>query len=239
MVSEKFGVPGIEPLDEHFESTEPAYLEKFLRAMDDAKMHAVNLPVGRLRASFWDPDADKRAIAIGNAKRWVDVAVAIHTPNLRAHIQGVKGVKPNAAVAGDALKTVADYGASKNVVIHLENDDPQSEDAYLILDIIAKANTPWLRTLPDFCNSMLLNKGDDYNYKAMADLFQHAYGISHVKDSEQDGKKIYHVDLARTFGIAKAAGYKGYYSMEFDMDENLDPYAPTRALVEASLKILS
>ena len=236
-VVEQYNVPGIEPLDEHFASTEPAYLEKFRKALDDAKAHVVNVPVGRVHGSFYDPDAAKRKVAVETAKKWVDVAVVVGSPSVRNHIQGGKGFKPDSTLAAEALKQVADYGAEKNVVVHLENDDAQTEEAFFLLDIIAKAGTPWLRALPDFCNSMLLGRGEDYNYKAMSALFEHAYGICHVKDSEQDGKKMYHIDMAKTFGIAKAANYRGYFSMEFDADA--DAAAPTKELVETSLKLLS
>jgi sugar phosphate isomerase/epimerase len=99
--------------------------------------------------------------------------------------------------------------------------------------VIKAAGTPWLRALPDFCNSMLLERGDDYNYKAVRAMFDHAYGICHVKDSEQDVKKMFHVDLGRTFEIARAAGYRGYFSMEYDAEG--DAFAPTAKLIEASL----
>jgi hypothetical protein len=83
---------------------------------------------------------------------------------------------------------------------------------------------------------MLLERGDEYNYDAVRTLFAHAYGICHVKDSEQDGKKMFRVDLAKTFEIARAAGYRGYFSMEYDAGG--DPVQPTFGLIEASLRML-
>ncbi|MEO7144320.1 MAG: sugar phosphate isomerase/epimerase family protein [Bryobacteraceae bacterium] len=237
MVSDRFGLSAIEPLDAHFPSTDAAYLEKFRAALHRAKSRVVNIPVGRLGGSFYDPEPANRKIAIDSARQWVDIASAIGSPSIRAHIREVKGIAPNAALASEALRQVAEYGASKNVVIHLENDDPRSEEPFFLVDVIAKAGTPWLRALPDFCNSMLLDKGEDYNDKALTALFHDAYGISHVKDSEQEGKKFYQIDLAKVFAIAKRAGYRGYFSMEYDAEG--DPYAPTGHLIEQSLKHLS
>jgi sugar phosphate isomerase/epimerase len=151
------------------------------------------------------------------------------------HVAAAKN-SPNVAFAAESLRQVADYGEQKNVVVHLENDDARSEEAFFLVDVIKKANTLWLRALPDFCNSMLLERGDDYNYKAVQAMFEHAYGICHVKDSEQDGKKMFHVDLARTLGIAKAARYRGYFSIEYDAEG--DPFEPTAGLIEGSLKVL-
>lgn len=236
MIADRFGVHGIEPLDEHFLSTDAPYLAQFRNAVEKAGSRVVNIPVGKLGGSFYDADAERRKRVIETAKRWVEVAAAVGSPGVRVHVASAKN-PPNAAVSASALKEVAEYGEKKNVVVHLENDDPKSEEAFFLVDVIQAAKTLWLRALPDFCNSMLLERGDDYNYKAVAAMFEHAYGICHVKDSEQDGKKMFHIDLARTFEIARAARYRGYFSIEYDAEG--DPVAPTEALIAASLKVLA
>ena len=70
-------------------------------------------------------------------------------------------------------------------------------------------------------------------------MFRHAYGIAHVKDTvrSHDGK-VYSVDLQSMFGIAKACGYLGYFSMEYDTGSG-DPVQGTKKLVETSLKDLT
>lgn len=237
LVVSRFQVPGIEPLSDHFQSTEPAYLDQLRGAVEKAKAHVVNIPV-TLHGSIYDPDSAKRGAAVKAAKDWIDVATHINSPGVRIHIEGVRGMKPDAKRAADSLRDVADYGAGKNVVVSLENDDPQSEDAFFIVSIIQKVNNPYLRALPDFCNSMLEKNGDEkFNYDAVKAMFQHAYNISHVKDSEVDGKKVFKVDLARTFAIAKAAGYRGYYSMEWEGAS--DPFEGTKFLIAESLKNLA
>ena len=42
------------------------------------------------------------------------------------------------------LARAAEYGAKKNVVVHLENDNPISEDPFFIAQVIEKVNSPWL-----------------------------------------------------------------------------------------------
>lgn len=233
MVAERFGVHGIEPLDTHFLSTDAGYLGKFRETLEKAGSRVVNIPVGRLGGSFYDADAERRKRAIDAAKHWIDVAVVVASPSVRVHVAAAKN-PPNVALAAESLREVADYGERKNVVVHLENDDPKSEEAFFLVDVIKAAKTLWLRALPDFCNSMLLERGSEYNYDAVRVMFDHAYGICHVKDSEQDGKKMFHVDLGRTFEIARAAGYRGYFSMEYDAEG--DPVGPTEGLIEASLR---
>ncbi len=236
-IVDTYGVNGIEPLDAHFASTDSAYLTKFRSALDSAKAHVVDIAVGRIGGSFYDPDAAKRAAVVERAKHWVDVAATLGSPSIRTHIIGANKAPQDPALAAESLGKVAGYGSQKNVVVHLENDDPRTEDAFFLVDIIKRANTPWLRALPDFCNSMLLNKGEEYNDRAVTAMFQHAWGICHVKDSEQDGAKFWHVNLPKLVGIAEKSGYRGYYSMEFDADA--DATEPTHKLIEATLRALS
>ncbi len=235
MIVDRFGVHGVELLDEHFLSTDLAYLDKLRAAVAKCGSRIVNIPVGRLGGSFYDADVEVRKRVVVAAKHWVDVAAAVGSPSVRVHVASAKN-PPNVSFAAESLREVANHGETKNVVVHLENDDPRSEEAFFLVDVLNAVNSAWLRALPDFCNSMLLERGDEYNYDAVRALFAHAYGICHVKDSEQDGKKMFHVDLAKTFEIARAAGYRGYFSMEYDAEG--DPVQPTLGLIAASLRML-
>jgi sugar phosphate isomerase/epimerase len=234
MVVEKFGIHNIEPLGSHFPSTEPAYLEELRRVVEQAHSHIVNIPAS-VGASLYDPDPARRDKAIAGSKKWVNVAVAIGSPSIRVHIQGARGAVPDVARTSESLKQVAEYGAAKNVMINLENDDLVTEDAFFLVKVIDAVGSPWLRGLPDFGNSMM--KGDeDFNYKAVEAMFRHAYNISHVKDSEVDNGKVVRVSMAKTFGIANAAGYRGYFSMEWEGQGG--PYEGTQTLLDESLKDL-
>jgi sugar phosphate isomerase/epimerase len=235
MVAKRFQIANVELLGEHIRSTEPDYLEQLRAAVKSVGSHIVNIPTG-VGGSLYDSDAAKRAAAVGNARKWVDTAVALDCPSLRVHLQGPRGAAPDAALAAESLATIAQYGASKGVVINLENDDLATEDAFFLVKVIGQVNSPWLRALPDFGNSML--KGDEkFNYDAVTAMFRRAYNIAHAKDCEVDGGKVFRVDLERTFSIAKASGYKGYFSIEFEGEG--DPYEGTQKLVEASLKYLA
>ena len=127
---------------------------------------------------------------------------------------------------------LAEYGSAKQIVINLENDDPKSEDPERIVKVIEAAATPYLRALPDFCNSMLIHDDQDYNARSLAELYPLAYNISHVKDVEFSDGKAYRVDMDRIFAIAKKANYRGYFSMESENEG--DPYENTKQLIAAS-----
>jgi sugar phosphate isomerase/epimerase len=241
MVVAKFAVHNIEPHSRHFRSLDPTYLGSFREALRKTSVQVVDIPVS-VEESFYDPDAAARNTAITTAKKWVDAAVEIGSPSIRPHIRGARGASnsntpPNLQRTTDSLLKVTEYSAKKNVVLHLENDDLVSEDAFFLVKVIEAVNNPYLRALPDFANSAL--RGDaEFNYRALQAMFQHAYGICHIKDGETDDQgKQFSIDLKRAFGILKASGYRGYCSMEFDAPG--DPYAPTAKLIEQTIRFLS
>jgi len=235
VIARRYNVHGVELLGQHFPSVEPEYLAELRAALKAANSRLVNLPTS-VGASFYDPDPARRNLAIANAKKWVDTAVALDCHSLRVHIQGGKDFAPNVNLAADALLPVAAYGEKNSVVIHLENDDPTTEDAFFLAKVLDRANSPWLRALPDFCNSML--KGDEkFNYDAVAAMFRRAYAISHVKDSEVDNGKTFRVDLARTFQIARETGYKGYFSIEWEGAG--DVWEENAKLIEQSIRLMA
>jgi sugar phosphate isomerase/epimerase len=232
----KFNVRNIEPYNWHFSSTDEGYLESVRTALTKANADTVNIAVDG-RDSFYHPTDATRAKAVDFAKKWIDVAVAIGSPSIRAHNARVEDHPPDLQRTVDSLRRVADYGAQRNVVVSLENDDRISEDPFFLVKVIEGVKNPYLRALPDFANSM--QTGDaDFNYRAVAAMFGHAYCICHVKDGETpDNGKPFTVDLAKTFGILKSAGYRGYCSIEFDGQG--DPHQPTAKLVEAALRYLA
>jgi sugar phosphate isomerase/epimerase len=234
-VAGKFNVHKIEPWSRVFPTTDAKYLEQFRDAVEKAHSAVVDIAVDEEHSQY-SLDAAERERAVASSKQWVDVGAALGSPSIRTHVQGAKDAKPDVGRAADTLARVAEYGAKKNVVIHLENDDAVSEDPFFIVQVIEKVNSPWLRALPDFGNT-LNTHDDDYAYRAIDAMFAHAYGICHVKDGEVDEQgKATHVDLARTFGILKKRGYQGYCSIEYDAPG--DPYKPTAELVEKTVKFL-
>lgn len=236
MVVQKFGLRKIEPLSDHFRSTEAAYLGAFREAIEKAGASVVNIAVGG-DASFYDTDSSRRREAVEYAKKWVEIAVVLGSPSIRAHIARAPSAKPDVARAAESLAQLAAYGAQKNVLINLENDDLVSEDAFFIVEVIEKVANPYLRALPDFCNSMLGGNAQ-FNYDAVRAMFKHAYNIAHMKDTEVAGRgKVFTVDVEKTFQIAKLSGYRGYFSMEWEGQG--EPFAGTQRLIDLSLKYLT
>jgi sugar phosphate isomerase/epimerase len=232
---EKLGISKIEPWNRHFSSTDAKYLDNFRASVEKASGAVVNIAVdGNHSAYATDPAERDRAVAF--SKKWIDAAAAIGSPSVRTNIAEAKDAKPDVERAADTLRRVSEYAATKNVVVHLENDNAASEDPFFLVRLIEKVNSPWLHSNPDFCNTLATGR-EEYAYKGIAAMFQHAYGICHVKDSEANDKgQVFRVDMARTFDILKRANYHGYCSMEFDAPG--DPYSGTTALIKQTLQYL-
>lgn len=235
-VSAKFNIRKIEPWSAHFRSMEKSYLEELRAAVAQAHGAIVNIAVDGEHSPY-AAEAAEREKTVAFSKQWIDAAATVGSPSVRTNIPPAKDSKPDVERTANSLKQVAVYGATKNVVVNLENDNPASEDPFFLVKVIEQVNSPWLHALPDFANTLAAFE-ENYAYKGIDAMFGKAYNISHVKETEVgDGKdRIAHVDLQRTFAIARKHGYKGYYSMEWDSPG--DPYAGTLGLIEKTLKNL-
>jgi sugar phosphate isomerase/epimerase len=236
MVVERFAVYNINPLLNHFRSTEPAYLESFREAVATARSHVVDL--GLPGRCFATTDTSTAEAAVRDGCKWIDIAAAIGSPSVRQHLSAQPGQPLQLEAAALNLARLAGYGSKRNVVVNLENDSASAEDPFFIVKAVEKADNPYLRTLPDFGNS-IVKYGEEGNEKAVAAMLEHAFNMCHVKGMLQpDGNKTYQVDLKRMFAIARQSSYRGYFSMEFDSNGG-DPFAGTTKLIDETLKYLS
>jgi len=235
-VKQKFNVTHIEPWSEHFLSTQPAYLDDLRATALKAGCGFANIAADG-EDSFYSPDRAVRAKAVAFGKKWIDVAAHIGSPSVRINLPPAKDTKPDRALVAESLKSLAAYGAGKNVVVHHENDNPISENPFFISDVLDGVASPWDRALPDCGNSFSAMPAEDA-FRGLGQMFARAYGISHVKDVSMTAKgQVVPVDLARALAIAKKHNYQGYFSMEWDTEG--DPYAGTEKLIATTLKNIS
>ena len=233
-IRSEFNVFGIEPLHSHFASTDLADIRRLKSAFDAVGVRTVNIPVDEdVDVTSSDParrDASRRAY-----ERWIDIAVVLQSPSIRI------GTVPHGSAPSDidgpaaALKPLSSYAAARNVIVCLENDDPVFGNANRIVKILERVSSPWLRSLPDFGNS-LMGGDESFTIEAVRSMFRYASCIAHVKDAEMIEKVRRTVSLEQLFNIAKQSGFRGYYSME--SDSSVDPTPDTHHLIERSLALM-
>jgi sugar phosphate isomerase/epimerase len=235
-VAEQFNIRKIEPWSEHFRSLDQNYLDEIRAGVEKAGGMIVNIAVDGEHSPY-AADKAERQKSVAFSKQWVDAAAIVRSPSIRSNMPKAGDSEPDAQRAADTLSQVVDYAARKNILVNLENDNPVSEDPFFIVQLIERVNNPWLHALPDFANSLVTGH-EDHAYQGVQAMCAHAYNICHVKALEtNDQGKEFRVDMAKTFGILRAAHYKGYCSMEFDSPG--DPYKGTSELIESTLKYLS
>ncbi|MGH9378529.1 MAG: sugar phosphate isomerase/epimerase family protein [Terriglobia bacterium] len=235
MVAGKFDVHNINALSWLFRSTDASYLAAFRKSVAAAGSHIVGM--GLAGGDFYNPDPAIRKKSVAHAKKWIDIAVEVGSPNVRPAIDAPRRIKPNVDLCAQSYGELAKYGARKNIVVNMENDDPYTQDPFFTVAVLKKVDNPYLRALPDFGNSAV--KGPDFNARALTAMFAYAYNMTHVKNAVTgEHGKVCKVDFDRIFGIAKASGYRGWYCMEYDTDFG-DPFAGTRELIKQTLAHLA
>jgi sugar phosphate isomerase/epimerase len=235
-VVEKFHIRKIEPWSEHFLSLEPGYLDEIRDAATKAGSSFADIAADG-ENSIYSNDSGERDRASKFARTWIDVAARLGSPSVRINIATAKNAEPDVARAAEGLKPIAEYAASKNIAVHLENDNPVSENPFFVVSVLDRVNSPWLHALPDFGNSLAALPAEEA-YRGLDQMFAHAYAISHVKDATTTSANgVVPVDLTRIFALAKKHNYKGIFSMEFESEG--DPYAGTLRLIAATIKNLS
>jgi sugar phosphate isomerase/epimerase len=232
-IPKEFGVHGIEPLSAHFPSTEASEVRKLRAAFDAAGVHVVNIPVD-VKANSCSDDPTERKAGDAAYRHWVDIAVMLGSPSIRIWIPKCSDFN-DIPKAVKSLRPTIDYAATQNIVVNMENDDPVSASVKRTIAALKIGNSPWLRALPDFGNGLVA--GDEkFNLDGVRQMFAYAFNISHVKDCEiVDGKRK-STSLAEIYGIAKAAGYRGYFSME--SESGTDPFVDTKRLIEESVRLI-
>jgi sugar phosphate isomerase/epimerase len=226
-IARQFAVFNVNPLLAHFASTDDAYLASFRQALRDAGSHIVDLGLGD--GYFYDPDAAARSRAVASARQSLDIAAELGSPSVRQHLGLHRGQKPDAGYASGSLALLAEYGAKQRVVINLENDNAEAENAFVLADIIQRVKNP----------NSLIGHDAAYNERAVRAMLPHAWNMCHVKNAVQDDNgRIQRVDVGAMLKLANAYSYAGYFSMEFDTDIG-DPMAGTKELIEETLSGLS
>ena len=237
---EKFNIRKTEPWSEHFLSLEPSYLDEIRNDAVKAGSSFADIAADG-NNSLYSGDRDERERAIQFGKTWIDVAARLGSPSVRINIAvpnaAGQNAKPDATLVAEGLKPVAEHAAAKNVAVHLENDNPVSENPFFVVGVLERVGRPWLHALPDFGNSLAALPAEEA-YRGLDQMFAHAYAISHVKDTTTTpANTVVQVDMERIFSLAKKLNYKGIFSMEWETAG--DVYAGTARLIVITLKNIS
>ena len=223
-VADRLHLHHLEVISINLLSIEPAYIKKFKERLDKAKSKVVNVvleldgPEARYRGniSAISTDPAMRAKAIEMTKQWIDIAAALDSPSVM--INPGRGELPAPSAGIEALKTLAAYGKSKNVVIIMENRGRATPEQ--LVDLMKASGTfanPDIGNFPD----------EEVRARGLRLMYPLARTVSHVKLSPR-------FDFVNAIKISKEMGFKGWYSIE--TDGGPDPYAGIQKIIDALLE---
>jgi hypothetical protein len=218
MLSGRYHIHNVEVQQIHFLSMEPSYFDKFHARLQKANSRMVNMPLELDESGYrgimspCSPDPQIRAHAIDLTKQWIDRSAMIECPSVMPN-QGML-LEGDLTPAIDALKQLADYGASKGVSIILEPRGQTSLDT--LVRVIKEAGI--------YANPDIGNFGNEENTeRGLRLMYPLAKTVSHVKWNPE------RFNFATAIGISKEMAFKGVYSMETGGPE---PYAMQQQLLD-------
>jgi hypothetical protein len=218
MLASRYHIHNVEVQQIHFLSMEPAYFDKFHARLQKANSRMVNMPLELDESGYkgiispCSPDPQIRAHAIDLTKQWIDRGAMIQCPSVMPN-QGAM-LEGDLTGAIDALKQLADYGASKGVSIILE---PRGKTP---IDTLVKL----IKGAGIYANPDIGNFGNEDNTeRGLRLMYPLAKTVSHVKWNPE------RFNFATAIGISKEMGFKGVYSMETGGPE---PYAMQQQLLD-------
>jgi len=201
LVKDDFDVDAVELYSGFFASRDSSYLADLKQAIADAGSRAVHVSVDG-HGDLGSADEDERR--------------AVGMPSFRANTGGKAGVSEDTIAACiRSFKDLAAEGEKRGVSVLIENHGGISGDPDLIVRIMQEVGSPNVGTCPDFGNTP-----DDTRYEFLERIMPYAK-ILHAKFHEfgDDGEET-RIDAKRCLDIARAAGFDGYCSIEFEGKEN-------------------
>jgi sugar phosphate isomerase/epimerase len=197
----------------YLKSTDPQYLHS-LRHL--AYKHAVAFSGASCGASMVQGTDAKRADALNQIKKWVDVTNELGASHLRIFA----GKLPNGANMKDAIdwvvdgmKAACDYSAKKGITLGLENHEGVTQTSDVCIEIMQRVNSPYASINLDITNFIASPTQDAY--AQIAACLPYSTGNIHIRDHFY-GEDHALVDMERVWKMFAQAGYQGYVSAEYE-----------------------
>ncbi len=213
------------------------YLDRFADRIVKAGVSAKHISNNAPR-NLADLDDERRKDGVRVGKNWLDAAKQIGAMSMRCNTGGPQiipaaeidpqlGYPQNAKVvpylksAIDSFKELADYGEKSGVKVTIENHWGLAADPMNIRIILNEVNSPYCVASPDFCNW----EHEYMLYHGLEVLAPLSSAMVHAKR----WTRFPNVDIARCVRIFNDANYRGYFSVEYEEQDDG---------VQGSLKIM-
>jgi hypothetical protein len=254
MIADKLGVHNLELQHSHFVSTEPAYLKDFSDRVAKSKSKIIQINTDFQGSNVSAGGFSQRAQGIDLVKVWIDHAEALGCPRVMISPGSLAPEVRQSAI--DALKVLAEYGKAHKVSVTLENrNDP--------MPVVSPAPPPAAAAAGAAGGGGGQGRGraaappaPPVTWQTLVEVIK-AAGIAATPDTGgfsndadrpaglkalyplSDGNSHVHTaNLAAAIKIANDASYKGIYSIAIDGPGGSDPFAATKTILDAVVKLI-
>lgn len=223
----ELGFTGVEYVNQFFKdkALDTSYLQQMTATAEKAGVKQLLIMVDN-EGYLADLNKIKRDSAVMNHHKWVDAAAFLGCHSIRVNAHGEGTPEEVATAAIDGLSRLADYAASKNINVIVENHGGYSSNGQWLAGVMDKIQKPNCGTLPDFGNFCLKRKDgamwnapciEEYDrYKGVEELMPYAKAVSAKSfDFGEMGFETT-IDYLRMKEIIKKAGYSGFIGVEYE-----------------------
>lgn len=207
---------GVELTSYYFTSFDEPYLYKLKRACYLKGLEVSGTAVGN---NLVKPDKKERAAEIKKVKDGVDWAVSLGAPFVRVFAGALpEGYTEDQGMGWliEGFKEASDYAGKRGIFLGLENHGGLTSKAEQVVRILDGVNNEWFALNLDTGNY----RTDPY--REIEQTVSRAV-TCHLKADILDpaqGKRV-PADIDRLVAILKKAGYRGYLSLEYELE--IDP----------------
>src|SRR5581483_11382894 len=149
-----------------------AYTAELKKRADDLGVRSVLIMCDG-EGNLGDPDAAKRAQAVENHYKWVELAKFLGCHSIRVNAQSRGTRQEQMDRAADGLRRLTEFGARHEINVIVENHGGLSSDGEWLVGVMKKVDHPGCGTLPDFGNF-----GSYDRYKGVKEMMPYAKGVS-------------------------------------------------------------
>jgi len=228
------GLSGVEILHRQMESEDNAYLQKLKRHAFRLGLDLYNLSIHQ---DFVWAEPEERQKNIEHTLHCIDLAHDLGIPSIRVNSGGwrkqgsfdevlqAKGwVEPWEGFSDDdgfnwctdAIEACLPHAERRGVMLLLENHWGLTTFASGVLRILETVDSPWLKAILDMGNFIF----EDDMYEAVERVAPYVW-LAHAKTYFGGGSWYsLELDYARIFRILRAAGFRGYCSIEMEGAED-------------------
>ena len=216
----KIRLDGVELTGYYFRSTEKPYLYELKRLCLEKGLPISMVSCG---AHLWSAKKEERENAVDEIKRWIDITHELGAPCLRVfggrwppppeYAAEWRNLEQAIEAAVEVGKVCADYGASRGVVVALENHGGITRFADDVVRIIENVDSKWFKLNLDTGNYR------DYTYEDLEKSIPYTVHI-HAKVTVKGRMGPVKLDYERIRRMLEDAEYNGWISIEYEEAEH-------------------